>query len=52
MKKLFTFVVCFLMGVGASGQELVVNGNLEGEQEEGWSSFWIQDPSKDGPTEY
>ena len=52
MKKLFTFVVCVLMGGSAFGQELVVNGDLEGEQEAGWSSFWIQDPSKDGPTEY
>ena len=52
MKKLFTFVVCILMGGSAFGQELVVNGDLEGEQEAGWSSFWIQDPSKDGPTEY
>lgn len=52
MKKLFTFVVCVLMGGSAFGQELVVNGDLEGEQETGWSSFWIQDPSKDGPTEY
>ena len=34
------------------GQELVVNGNLEGEQEADWSSFWIQDPSKEGPTDY
>ena len=52
MKKLFTFVVCVLMGGSAFGQELVINGDLEGEQEEGWSSFWIQDPSKEGPTEY
>ena len=52
MKKLFTFVVCLLVGGSAFGQELVVNGDLEGEQEAGWSSFWIQDPSKDGPTEY
>ena len=52
MKKLFTFVVCVLMGGSAFGQELVINGNLEGEQEAGWSSFWIQDPSKDGPTDF
>ena len=52
MKKLITFVVCVLMGGSAFGQELVVNGNLEGEQEAGWSSFWIQDPSKEGPTDF
>ena len=52
MKKLFTFVVCLLMGGSAFGQELVINGDLEGEQEPGWSSFWIQDPSKDGPTDF
>ena len=39
MKKLFTFVVCILMGGSAFGQELVINGDLEGEQEAGWSSF-------------
>ena len=52
MKKLFTFVVCILMGGSAFGQELVINGDLEGEQEPGWSSFWIQDPSKDGTTDF
>ena len=52
MKKLITLIACVLMGGSAMGQELVVNGDLEGEQEAGWSSFWIQDPSKDGPTEF
>ena len=52
MKKLITLIACVLMGGSAMGQELVVNGNLEGEQEAGWSSFWIQDPSKEGPTDY
>ena len=52
MKKLITLIACVLMGGSAMGQELVVNGNLEGEQEADWSSFWIQDPSKEGPTDY
>ena len=52
MKKLITLIACVLMGGSAMGQELVVNGDLEGEQKAGWSSFWIQDPSKDGPTEF
>lgn len=52
MKKLFTLIALVLMGGSAMGQELVINGNLEGEQEAGWSSFWIQDPSKDGSTEF
>ena len=52
MKKLITLIACVLMGGSAMGQELVVNGELEGEQEAGWSSFWIQDPSKDGPTDF
>ena len=47
MKKLITLIACVLMGGSAMGQELVVNGNLEGEQEADWSSFWIQDPSKE-----
>ena len=52
MKKLITLIACVLIGGSAMGQELVVNGDLEGEQEAGWSSFWIQDPSKDGPTDF
>lgn len=52
MKKLFTLIVSVLMGSSAMGQELVINGDLEGEQEAGWSSFWIQDPSADGPTDF
>ena len=52
MKKLFTLIVSVLMGSSAMGQELVINGDLEGEQEPGWSSFWIQDPSADGPTDF
>ncbi len=52
MKKLITLIACILMGGSVMGQELVVNGDLEGEQEAGWSSFWIQDPSKDGPTDF
>ena len=52
MKKLFTLIVSALMGSSAMGQELVINGDLEGEQEAGWSSFWIQDPSADGPTDF
>ena len=52
MKKLITLIASVLMGGSAMGQELVVNGNLEGEQEAGWSSFWIQDPSKEGPTDF
>ena len=51
MKKLITLVICVLMGGSTFGQELVVNGNLEGEQEANWSSFWVQDPSKEGPTD-
>ena len=35
MKKLFTFVACVLLGGSAFGQELVINGDLEGEQEVG-----------------
>ena len=52
MKKLITLIAGVLMGGSAMGQELVVNGDLEGEQEASWSSFWIQDPSKDGPADF
>lgn len=49
MKKLFTLLVGVLLGGSAFGQELVINGDLEGEQKEGWSSFWVQDTRNDGP---
>lgn len=48
MKKLFTLLVGALFAGNAFGQELVINGSLEGEQKEGWSSFWVQDTRNDG----
>ena len=51
MKKLFTLLGVVLMASSAFGQELIVNGNLEGEQEAGWSSFWVQDTKVEGVTD-
>lgn len=48
MKKLFTLLAGVLLAGNAFGQELVINGSLEGEQKEGWSSFWVQDTRNDG----
>lgn len=46
MKKLFTLFAAVLLSSGAFAQEwqnLVVNGNMEGEQDPLWSSFWCHD---------
>ena len=48
MKKLFTLIAGLLLtGSGAFAQsewvDLVVNGNMEGEQDAKWSSFWCHD---------
>ena len=51
MKKLFTLLGVVLMASSAFGQELIVNGDLEGEQQPGWSSFWIQDTKVEGVTD-
>ena len=51
MKKLFTLLVGALLGGSAFGQELIINGDLEGEQQAGWSSFWVQDTKAEGVTD-
>lgn len=51
MKKLFTLLGAVLIASSAFGQELIINGNLEGEQQAGWSSFWIQDTKVEGVTD-
>ena len=51
MKKLFTLLVGALMAGNAFGQELIINGDLEGEQQPGWSSFWVQDTKAEGVTD-
>ena len=47
MKKLFTLFAAVLLSSGAFAQSewqnLVVNGNMEGEQDPMWSSFWCHD---------
>lgn len=47
MKKFLTLIAAVLMASSAFGQEkwtdLVVNGNMEGEQDPMWSSFWCHD---------
>ena len=51
MKKLFTLLVGVLLAGNAMGQELIINGDLEGEQQAGWSSFWVQDTKAEGVTD-
>ena len=52
MKKLFTLLGAVLMASSSFGQEeLIINGNLEGEQQPGWSSFWVQDTKVEGVTD-
>jgi hypothetical protein len=51
MKKLFTLLVGVLLAGNAFGQELIINGDLEGEQQAGWSSFWVQDTKAEGVTD-
>ena len=52
MKKLFTLLSAVLMATTSFGQdELIINGNLEGEQQPGWSSFWVQDTKVEGVTD-
>jgi len=47
MKKIFTLIAAALLSSGAFAQSewqnLVVNGNMEGEQDPNWSSFWCHD---------
>ena len=47
MKKIFTLFAAALLSSGAFAQtewkDLVVNGNMEGEQNPKWSSFWCHD---------
>jgi hypothetical protein len=47
MKKFFTLIALTLLSSGAFAQgkwnNLVVNGNMEGEQDPMWSSFWCHD---------
>lgn len=47
MKKFLTLFAAVLMASSAFGQnkwtDLVVNGNMEGEQDPMWSSFWCHD---------
>lgn len=47
MKKFFTLIAAALLSSGAFAQSewqnLVVNGNLEGEQDPMWSSLWCHD---------
>jgi len=47
MKKIFTLIAAALLSSGAFAQSewvnLVVNGNMEGEQDAKWSSFWCHD---------
>ena len=47
MKKIFTLFAAALLSSGAFAQtewkDLVVNGNMEGEQDPKWSSFWCHD---------
>ena len=47
MKRLFTLfavaLVCSSMFGQAKWKDLVVNGNMEGEQDPKWSSFWCHD---------
>ncbi|MCR5159694.1 MAG: hypothetical protein K6D37_11310 [Prevotella sp.] len=47
MKKFFTLIAAVLLSSGAFAQkefvDLVVNGNMEGEQDAKWSSFWCHD---------
>ena len=51
MKKLFTLLVGVLLGGNAFGQELVTNGNCEGEMPANWYTFWVQDTRIDGVEE-
>lgn len=47
MKKFLTLIASVLMASSAFGQQkwtdLVVNGDMEGEQDPKWSSFWCHD---------
>lgn len=47
MKKFFTLIALTLLSSGAFAQgkwnKLVVNGDMEGEQDPMWSSFWCHD---------
>ncbi|MCR4603465.1 MAG: hypothetical protein K5683_08055 [Prevotella sp.] len=47
MKKFFTLIAAALLSSGAFAQaewqDLVVNGNMEGEQNPEWSCFWTHD---------
>jgi len=52
MKKLFTLLVGALFAGNTFGQELVINGNLEGANPEGQSCFWVQNTDNDGPTDF
>ena len=52
MKKIFTLLVGALFAGNTFGQELVINGNLEGANPEGQSCFWVQNTDQDGPTDF
>ena len=47
MKKFFTLIAAALLSSGAFAQSewqnLVVNGDMEGEADPMWSSFWCHD---------
>ena len=47
MKKIFTFIAALMLSSGAFAQgewtDLVVNGDMEGQQDPKWSSFWCHD---------
>ena len=49
MKKIFTLFAGLMLAAGAFAQgeysykDRVVNGNMEGEQDESWSSFWCHE---------
>ena len=47
MKKIFTLIAATLLSSGAFAQQewqnLVVNGDMEGEQDPTWSCFWVHE---------
>lgn len=51
MKKLFTLLVGALFAGNAFGQELVINGNCEGEMPADHYMYWVQDTRIDGVEE-
>ena len=55
MKKIFTLIAATLLSSGAFAQQewqnLVVNGDMEGEQDPTWSCFWVHEfrPESESP---